>query len=115
MLLAALEIPPGASYVRTVRLLAANVARQSGYDEDSVDDIRLAVSEACLLHLGHDDPIEVRFSADDLGLTVEVGPNATPSAAEPDSQLAMTVLRAVAPRLELTDGGLIMAWPTADA
>ncbi len=111
MQVAALVIPPGASYVRTARLLAAAVARQVGCDEDTVDDIRLAVSEACLLHLGHDAAIEVGFEADDDLLTVDVGPNAVPSAAEPDSQLAMTVLRAVTPRLELTENGLVMTWP----
>lgn len=43
--------------VRTVRLVAAAVARRTGRDEDFVEEVRLAVGEACALLLG-DEPVE---------------------------------------------------------
>lgn len=42
-----LEIPSEAAYVSTARLFAGAVARYFGIDEDAVDDLKLAVSEAC--------------------------------------------------------------------
>ena len=38
--------------VRTVRLVAAAVARRVGRDEDFVEEVRLAVGEACALLVG---------------------------------------------------------------
>jgi serine/threonine-protein kinase RsbW len=38
--------------VRTVRLVAAAVARRMGRDEDFVEEVRLAVGEACALLVG---------------------------------------------------------------
>lgn len=113
MRVAALVIPPGPGHVRTARLLAASVARQSGLTAEVVEDVRLAVSEACLLHLGLAQPIHIDFDAEDDALAIAVGPSALPAASEPDSQLAMTLLRAIVPQLELGDSGLRMVWPTA--
>lgn len=42
-----LEIPAEAAYVSTVRLFAGAVSRHFGIDQDAVDDLKLAVSEAC--------------------------------------------------------------------
>ncbi|MGZ4438157.1 MAG: ATP-binding protein [Nocardioides sp.] len=38
--------------VRTVRLVAAAVARRTGQDEEFVEEVRLAVGEACALMVG---------------------------------------------------------------
>ena len=66
--------------VRTVRLIAAAVARRSGRDEEFVEEVRLAVGEACALMVGSDSapslsgagPITVRLSLDDrLAVDVE--------------------------------------------
>ncbi len=40
--------------VRTVRLVAAAVARRTGQDEEFVEEIRLAVGEACALMVAAD-------------------------------------------------------------
>src|SRR5919106_1993500 len=42
-----LHIPPEAAYVSTARLFVGAVARHFGVEEDSVEDLKLAVSEAC--------------------------------------------------------------------
>lgn len=42
-----LEIPAEAAYVSTARLFVGAVARHFGVEEDSVEDLKLAISEAC--------------------------------------------------------------------
>jgi anti-sigma regulatory factor (Ser/Thr protein kinase) len=47
-----LEISPTPAHVRTARLVAVAVARQSGVSESLLDEIRLAVGEACSRAVG---------------------------------------------------------------
>jgi hypothetical protein len=55
-----LRISPQRAHVRTARLVAAAMARRSGVQEDILDEIRLAVGEACAravrLHERHSVP-----------------------------------------------------------
>lgn len=72
-----LEIPSRSVYVGVVRLAVASLARASGLDEERVDDLRIAVSEACANALGSDaesgrSPIRVRWSEEDSRVLVEV-------------------------------------------
>jgi anti-sigma regulatory factor (Ser/Thr protein kinase) len=66
------------SHVRTARLVALAVARRSGVAEDLLDEVRLAVGEACSRAVGvhaavaPDQPISMRLSDDDDCFTVEV-------------------------------------------
>lgn len=52
--------------VRTVRLVAAAVARRTGRDEEFVEEVRLAIGEACALMVGdrqvatqEEDPVTI--------------------------------------------------------
>ncbi|WP_163508093.1 ATP-binding protein [Fodinicola acaciae] len=47
-----LEISPTPAHVRTARLVAVAVARRSGLEEPVLDEIRLAVGEACSRAVG---------------------------------------------------------------
>jgi anti-sigma regulatory factor (Ser/Thr protein kinase) len=66
-----LRLPASAVHVRTARLVAAAMARRSGVDEALLDEVRLAVGEACAravrLHERHgvDAPVTVEFADDD--------------------------------------------------
>jgi hypothetical protein len=42
-----LLVPPSVDHLRTVRLVAADVAERAGFDYDEICDLRLAVSELC--------------------------------------------------------------------
>ena len=42
-----LEVPARSVYVGVVRMALGSIARQSGLDEEKVEDLRMAVSEAC--------------------------------------------------------------------
>ncbi|MFI0433396.1 MAG: ATP-binding protein [Candidatus Nanopelagicales bacterium] len=114
MQLAYLRVPPTEAQFRTARMVAASVARQARLPIDLVEDVKLAVNEACALHRGALAPLELVFDLDDERLEVTVGPSAAPAVAEPESQMALTILRAVVPDFEAGDNGLRLAWPVSD-
>lgn len=73
-----LEVLRDPALVRTVRLVAAAFARRHRVTEDVVEEVRLAVGEACAVMIGTDEGTEsedgvlrVRLSCED-GLHVEV-------------------------------------------
>jgi len=77
----AISIIRDPALVRTVRLVAAAVARRATQDEEFVEEVRLAVGEACALLIGQErdlpgpdagwGPVEVTMSIEDR-LRVEV-------------------------------------------
>jgi len=81
--------------VRTVRLVAASVARRTGRDEDFVEEVRLAAGEACALFLGEEsqagtpdcDPVEVTITIADSLVVDVTTPTVVPVDDHPDSDL----------------------------
>ncbi|MGQ9536786.1 MAG: ATP-binding protein [Actinomycetota bacterium] len=74
-----LEIPAKAKYISLARLFAGSIARRMNFSEDSVEDIKIAVSEMCtnaVIHTGNGamekPPINIRFIAGEDALTIEV-------------------------------------------
>jgi serine/threonine-protein kinase RsbW len=66
-----LRLPASRAHVRTARLVAAAMARRSGVDETMLDEVRLAVGEACARavrqheRFGVDEPITLEFGDKD--------------------------------------------------
>ena len=81
----ALAIPADPAYVGTVRYFAATVARHEGMPEELIDDLRLAVSEACAeaIDAGVTGSIRVALSLDPEGIDVEVTSGSTQAPSEP--------------------------------
>ncbi|MGX1368420.1 anti-sigma regulatory factor (Ser/Thr protein kinase) [Streptomyces canus] len=74
-------------HVRTARLVAAAVARRAGVDEAVLDEVRLAVGEACTRAVGlHQTggitaPVQVLLIEEEKQFSIEVGdeaPRSTP-------------------------------------
>lgn len=124
-------------HVRTARLVAAAVARRAGVDEAVLDEVRLAVGEACSravgLHQsgGISEPVWVTLTEDEKLFSIEVGDEAPRSApgdnapgaggevdvdAEED-EMGLAVISGLVDDVEVTageNGGSIrMSWPTA--
>lgn len=128
-------------HVRTARLVAAAVARRAGVDEAVLDEVRLAVGEACSravsLHIGHglDQPVRVLLIEEEKKFSIEVGddvPSVTPNgsgasrhggevpADEADeADLGLAVISGLVDDVEVIageSGGVIrMSWPVAQA
>ncbi|WP_328385439.1 ATP-binding protein [Streptomyces sp. NBC_00400] len=129
-------------HVRTARLVAAAVARRAGVDEAVLDEVRLAVGEACSravgLHESHDiaEPVRVLLIEDEKKFSIEVGDGvsgdsgtsgargdepegAADSDAEGEDEMGLAVISGLVDDVEVTagkDGGLIrMTWPTTTA
>ncbi len=74
-----LTLPAKPRYMMTVRLVAASIAGQAGFDVEEIEDVKSAVAEACLLlmseggvftlHLEQDDGIRVRICVEENGVT----------------------------------------------
>lgn len=66
------------AHVRTARLVALAVARRTGVSEELLDEVRLAVGEACSRAVGVNSqsgsgvPVAMRLCDDDRRFTVEV-------------------------------------------
>jgi serine/threonine-protein kinase RsbW len=92
-----LSVPGKAEYVSTVRLAVSSLAAKLGLDIEAIEDIKVAVSEACsniLCHskIGeehiyqvtctmHDDRLEIAVSDDGVGFDAE-----TYETTEPDAE-----------------------------
>ena len=83
-----LLLPAEPAHVRTARLVVVMAARRAGLSDGLLDELRLAVGEACAravgLHARHglDERVEVAVTDDVTGLTVSVtdhGPAAGPT------------------------------------
>jgi len=77
-----LQIPCNPKYIAVARLVAAGVGARSGLSVDDIDDLKVAVSEACTNVIDHAFPdpekaehstaISLRFTPRENGLQVEV-------------------------------------------
>lgn len=85
-----LEMPAKAAYVSLARLMVGSIARRMRFTEESIDDLKIAVSEMCtnaIVHTGNGlqerPPVMIRCLAGDEYLTIEVedrGPGFDPGA-----------------------------------
>ncbi|ALC21820.1 ATP-binding protein [Streptomyces pristinaespiralis] len=128
-------------HVRTARLVAAAVARRAGVEEAVLDEVRLAVGEACSravgLHRSHGitAPVRVVLADEEKIFSIEVG-DEVPSAgagstavsggrgegaedfdAEGEDEMGLAVISGLVDDVEVSsteDGGVIrMSWPAA--
>jgi anti-sigma regulatory factor (Ser/Thr protein kinase) len=134
-----LRLPPSAAHVRTARLIAAAVARRSGVGEDLLDEVRLAVGEACARavrqHERHGmlSAVTVEFTEGDRfrvavvdraevvpegnGHSASLAPGQAPWADPSGDALGLALLGAVVQDLAVSpaaDGGgtrVTMSWP----
>ncbi|MGV9452169.1 ATP-binding protein [Streptomyces sp. NPDC003635] len=127
-------------HVRTARLVAAAVARRAGVDEAVLDEVRLAVGEACSRAVGLHQlggvtaPVKVVLIEEEKQFSIEVGDEAprsvpgdrAPGAAGGDAdveaeedEMGLAVISGLVDDVEVSageHGGLIrMTWPTTPA
>jgi anti-sigma regulatory factor (Ser/Thr protein kinase) len=108
-----MRFPPRAGYIRTARLVAVAVARRCGLDEARLDELRVAVSEACTRALersevaGTLEPVLLTVDDAPHGLTVEVSDASSASAAAvPEDPVRLALLQGLADAVEVLPGPL---------
>jgi anti-sigma regulatory factor (Ser/Thr protein kinase) len=132
-------------HVRTARLVAAAVARRAGVGEAVLDEVRLAVGEACSravgLHRGHGitSPVKVVLTEEEKTFSIKVGdevPGPGAAASEDgtprtksapagsddmdgEDDMGLAVISGLVDDVEVTagDGGGVvrMSWPISSA
>jgi anti-sigma regulatory factor (Ser/Thr protein kinase) len=83
-----LELPRDAAFMATARMFASSLARHFEIEEDVVEDLKLAISEACSRALAADDadlPVSLRVARDDGRLLFEISQGDLPPAEEEDT------------------------------
>jgi anti-sigma regulatory factor (Ser/Thr protein kinase) len=126
------------AHVRTARLVATTVARRSGVDDDLLDEIRLAVGEACSRAVGQHarsglhEPVSMRLHSEPGSFCVEVAdvvPLGVPlvrisspadlldaDPADMDESLGLALLAGLVDDVQVVPGvdGVVvrMTWPT---
>jgi anti-sigma regulatory factor (Ser/Thr protein kinase) len=101
---------PAPEHVRTARLVVVAVARRAGFEEERLDDVRLAVGEVCAravrrsLDSGAAEPVSVSIDdsgADGLALRVLV---TDAGSARTEDPVALALLHGLADGLAVSDG-----------
>jgi serine/threonine-protein kinase RsbW len=98
------RVPAVAAYVSTLRITAASLAARCELTVDDIEDLRLAVDEACALLLPHASPgstLEARFSLAHARLEVQASVSSLDGAHVDRDGFAWTVLGALAAPVEV--------------
>ena len=95
------SVPADVSFVSTLRLTTASLAARCGLTVDDIEDLRLAVDEACSLLLPHasaGSTLDTRFVLTPGRLEVDTAVTSTAEADLDRTGFAWTVLGALASR-----------------
>jgi serine/threonine-protein kinase RsbW len=102
-----IKVPADSSYIALLRTATATLAARADFTLDEIDDLRIAVDEACALLLPGVRPeamLVCRFTLDDNSLDIAVSA-ATRTAAKPDpTSFAWMVLTALAGEVDVRNG-----------
>jgi serine/threonine-protein kinase RsbW len=81
-----LEVPADPAYVSAARLFATTVARQVGVAEEALEDVKVAIGEACAraLATAANRPLSLNAERADGRLVFEVTQGATPAGTRGD-------------------------------
>lgn len=103
-----IKVPADSSYVALLRTATATLAARADFTLDEIDDLRIAIDEACALLLPNSQPAAVlhcRFTVADNSLEIAVTTQ-TRSETKPDpSSFAWMVLTALAGEVDVRSGG----------
>jgi anti-sigma regulatory factor (Ser/Thr protein kinase) len=102
------EVPARVEYVRLVRMVVASLAgSRRDLDGDRVDDLRLAVSEACVLAVTDGEAARLLVSCREEPDSFVVDVHDGPREGDIDDQLAFALIRALVDEVTTVeeDGG----------
>ncbi|MDY3005856.1 anti-sigma regulatory factor [Anaerococcus sp. AGMB00486] len=101
-----LQIPPNTIYLKSIRLLAASLASDIGFDIEEVEDIRVVVSEACNYKMSDED-IKIEFHVDDGFIQIRVSGKDREIEKE-NLKIQKLILEQLADKVEVVDDKIIL-------
>lgn len=104
-----ISVPSNARYVSTVRLAISSMANQAGFDIEAIEDIKVAVSEACTNIIKHGeigdlaynvtcviDKDKLEIAVEDDGVGYDLGEYKEPDLSDPkEGGLGVFIIRAL--------------------
>jgi serine/threonine-protein kinase RsbW len=102
------SVPADVSFVSTLRLTTASLAARCGLTVDDIEDLRLAVDEACSLLLPHasaGSTLDTRFVLSPGRLEVDAAVSSATAAELDRTGFAWTVLGALASSVDVARDG----------
>ncbi len=103
-----LRVPADATFVAVLRSVTAGLAARCDLTLDEIEDLRLAVDEACALllpHAGPDTSMTTRFALRPDHLDLSISVPAEPDAAPDRGGFGWTVLCALADEVHVSSSG----------
>lgn len=72
-----MEIPANPDYVSILRLTTSGIANKLGFSMDDIEDMKVAVSEACTNAVKHseDNKVNIKFNLLENGIEIEIKDN----------------------------------------
>jgi hypothetical protein len=113
-----LDLPLTARHASTVRVVAASLAADCGFNIDEIDDLRLGINEAVSIMTDIDAPpharLLVEFEVRHATIAVAVRRSGVDGlgGAEPIDELARRILGVVVDMFEISDGSFLL-WKSA--
>lgn len=109
-----IRIPSQASYISLVRLTASSIAHKCGMNIDEIEDIKMAIGEACINSLSLTDKkeitIEFVIDEDELSIKVLDAKEDIPEnlAEIKDRELGILIIRSLMDNVIFSDAGVEM-------
>lgn len=101
-----LKIPPNTIYLKSIRLLAASLASDIGFDIEEIEDIRVVVSEACNYKMSDED-IKIEFKVDKNFMQISVS-GKDRKIQEENMKIRNIILEQLADKVEFKDDKIIL-------
>ena len=111
----ALDLPLSARHASTVRVVAASLAADCGFNIDEIDDLRLGINEAVSIMTDIDAPDEARLFVEfmveqaTIAVTVRRSDVAGLAGTEPIDELARRILGVVVDSFAISDGSFLLS------
>lgn len=101
-----LQIPPNTIYLKSIRLMAASLASDIGFDIEEVEDIRVVVSEACNFKMSDED-IKIEFDVKEGYIQIRVSGKDREIEAE-NLKIQKIILEQLADKVEVDKDKIIL-------
>ncbi len=108
-----LSFPMNAAYVSSARLTASAVANRVNFDIDEIEDIKMAVSEACTFILktmtaSEDSNFDIRFKLSDGHMEIKLMTNGVKETPHSPDEMSLMMIKALVDEFKMEIKGDIL-------